>query len=82
MNLYKKCIAKPYSFLVIDTTLASDNSLFQKKSLYFPLGKAFEKQIKPIEDQGQKQIKELEDNKKQLANTNADELLKLNYINI
>ena len=23
MNLYKKCTAKPYSFLVIDTTLAS-----------------------------------------------------------
>ena len=27
MNLYKKYTAKPYSFLVIDTTLASDNSL-------------------------------------------------------
>ena len=26
MNLYKKCTAKTYSFLVIDTTLASDNS--------------------------------------------------------
>ena len=26
MNLYKKCTAKPYSFLLIDTTLASDNS--------------------------------------------------------
>ena len=25
MNLYKKCTAKPYYFLVIDTTLASDN---------------------------------------------------------
>ena len=25
MNLYKRCAAKPYSFLVIDTTLASDN---------------------------------------------------------
>ena len=25
MNLYKKCAAKPYSFLVIDVTLASDN---------------------------------------------------------
>ena len=25
-NLYKKCTAKPYSFLVIDTTLKSDNS--------------------------------------------------------
>ena len=27
MNLYKKWTAKPYSFLVIDTTLASDNPL-------------------------------------------------------
>ena len=25
VNLYKRCTAKPYSFLVIDTTLASDN---------------------------------------------------------
>ena len=25
MNFYKKCTAKPYSYLVIDTTLASDN---------------------------------------------------------
>ena len=34
MNLYKKCTAKPYSFLVIDTTLASDIPLrFRKKLL-------------------------------------------------
>ena len=26
MNFYKKCTAKPYSFLVIDTTLTPDNS--------------------------------------------------------
>ena len=33
MNLYNKCTAKPYSFLVMDTTLASDKSLlFQKES--------------------------------------------------
>ena len=25
LNLYKKCTAKPYSFLVIDAALASDN---------------------------------------------------------
>ena len=32
MNLYKICTEKPYSFLVIDTTLASDNPLpFWKK---------------------------------------------------
>ena len=33
MNLHKKCTAKPYSFLVIDTTLASDNSLRLRKNL-------------------------------------------------
>ena len=27
MNLHKKCTAKPYSFLVIYATLASDNPL-------------------------------------------------------
>ena len=33
MNLYKKCTEKPYSFLVIDTTLASDNPLRFRKDL-------------------------------------------------
>ena len=33
MNLYKKCTEKPYSFLVIDATLASDNPLRFIKSL-------------------------------------------------
>ena len=33
MNLYKKCTSKPYYFLVIDTTLASDNSLCFRKNL-------------------------------------------------
>ena len=34
MNLYKKWSAKPYWFLVIDTTLASDNpSRFRKNLL-------------------------------------------------
>ena len=33
MNLYKKCIAKPYSFLVINTTLPSDNSLHFRKNV-------------------------------------------------
>ena len=33
-NFYKKCTAKPYSFLVIDATLASDNpSRFRKNIL-------------------------------------------------
>ena len=33
MNPYKKCTAKLYSFLVIDTTLPSDNTLCFKKNL-------------------------------------------------
>ena len=33
MNFYKKCAEKPYSFLVIATTLASDNSLRFRKNL-------------------------------------------------
>ena len=34
INIYKKCTDKPYSFLVNDTTLASDNPLRFRKSLY------------------------------------------------
>ena len=33
MNLYKKCTAKPYSFLVIDTTLISNNTLRLRKNM-------------------------------------------------
>ena len=33
LNLYKKCTAKPYYFLVNDATLASDNSLRFRKNL-------------------------------------------------
>ena len=34
INIYRKCTGKPYSFLVIDTTLASDNPLRFRK-IYF-----------------------------------------------
>ena len=33
MNFYKKCNAKPYFFLVNDTTLASDNPLYCGKNI-------------------------------------------------
>ena len=39
---------------------------------YSPLGKAFEKQIKTIEDQTEKQIKALEQHEKQLAKYNNE----------
>ena len=49
----------------------------QAKFTYYPLGKAFEKQTKTIEDQGEKQIKAIQDNKRQLINDNdyKDKLL-------
>ena len=33
MSLYKKCTAKPYSFLLADASLAADNLLRFKKTL-------------------------------------------------
>ena len=33
-NIYRKCTAEPYSFLVNDTTLSSDNPLRFRKNLY------------------------------------------------
>ena len=33
VKIYKKCTAKPYSFLVNDTTLSSDNHLKFRKNL-------------------------------------------------
>ena len=33
-NIYKECTAEPYSFLVNDTTLASDNPLRFRKNLF------------------------------------------------
>ena len=34
VKIYKKCTDEPYSFLVNDTTLASDNPLRFRKNLY------------------------------------------------
>ena len=33
MKIYKKCTAGPYSFLVIDTTLPSDDALSFRKNI-------------------------------------------------
>ena len=33
-NIYRKCTAEPYSFLVNDTTLASNNSLRFRKNIF------------------------------------------------
>ena len=47
MNLYKKYTAKPYSFSVIDITLASDNSLCFRANILKRTSKLFMK----IDDQ-------------------------------
>ena len=39
MKIYKKCTSEPYSFLTIDTTLPSNNTLRFRKNLLDPLQK-------------------------------------------
>ena len=64
-----------YEYLAGEEILPSDQKqiIEQAKFTYSPLRKAFEKQIKTIEDQGEKQVIAIEGNKKQLANTNAND---------
>ena len=52
-----------YEYLTGEDILPSNQQqiIEQAKFTYSPLGKAFEKQIKIIEDQGKKQVKALED---------------------
>ena len=64
-----------YEYLTGEEILPSNQKqiIEQAKFTYSPLGKAFEKQTKTIEDQGKKQIKVIENNKKQLDSNNADD---------
>ena len=69
-----------YEYLTGEEILPSNQKqmIEQAKFTYSPLGKAFEKQIKTIEDQGEKQIealKILKDNKEKQIN-NADDYKK------
>ena len=61
-----------YEYLTDEEILPSDRSriINKAKFTYSPLSKAFEKQIKTIEDQGEKQMKPIKDNKKELDNKN------------
>ena len=64
-----------YEYLTGEDILPSNQQqiIEQAKFTYSPLGKAFEKQIKPIEDQGQKQVDALENIKsKEQTKTIAD----------
>ena len=63
-----------YEYLTSEQILPSNQRkiIERDKFTYSPLCKAFEKQTKAVEDQGEKQAKAIKDNKKQLANTNAN----------
>ena len=54
---------RKYDYLTAEDLLPSNQQqiIEQAKFTYSPLGKAFEKQIKTIEDQGQKQVDALKD---------------------
>ena len=57
-----------YEYLTGEEILPSNQQqiIEQAKFTYSPLGKAFEKQTKIIEDKGEKKIKAIQDNRKQL----------------
>ena len=59
-----------YEYLTGEEILSPDQRrvIEQAKFTYSPLGKAFQKQTKMIEDQEEKQIKSIEENKMQLYN--------------
>ena len=61
-----------YEYLSGEEILPSNQQqiIQQGKLTYSPFGKAFEKQIKTIEDQGEKQVKAIQD--KQIVNINKD----------
>ena len=62
-----------YEYLTGEEILPSNQQqiIQQAKFSYSPLGKAFEKQIKTIKDQGEKQVKAIQD--KQLVNNNNND---------
>ena len=63
-----------YEYLTGEEILPSNQQqiIQQAKFAYSPFGKALEKQIKTIKDQGKKQVKAIQDNK-QLVNINKDD---------
>ena len=61
ISALSSCKIHKYEYLTGEDVLPSTQQqiIQQAKFTYYPLGKAFEKQIKTIEDQGQKQVKAL-----------------------
>ena len=68
---------RKYEYLAGEDILPSNQqqTIKQAKFTYSPLGKAFEKQIKTIEDEGEKQIVVLKDLKPKAITYNDDESL-------
>ena len=64
-----------YEYLTGEEILPSNQQQIIQQAIftYSPLGKAFEKQIKTIKDQGKKQVKAIQDNNKQLVNIKKDD---------
>ena len=62
LNFFPSGDIDKYEYLPCEEILPCDQSrvIEQAKFTYFPLGKAFEKQTKMIEEQGEKQLKVLE----------------------
>ena len=62
ISALSSCKIDKYEYLSGEEILPSDQSrmIEQPKFIYSSLGKAFEKQIKTIEDQGRKQVEALE----------------------
>ena len=74
ISTLSSCKIDKYEYLTGEEILPSNQQqiIEQAKFVYSPLGKAFEKQIETIEDQGEKQVEEIQDNK-QLVNINKDD---------
>ena len=71
-----------YEYLTGEEILPSNQRqiIGQAKFEYFPMGKAFEKQKKPIEDQRGKQIKAIENRvEKKILDTDKKSIANLDY---
>ena len=73
-----------YEYLTGEEILPSSRKqiIDQAKFTYSPLGKAFEKQIKILEDQGEKQIKALKDLKRDKPTKSAEGIFPVGYENV
>ena len=69
---------KIHKYLTGEEILPSNQKQIKEKAnfIYSPFIKAFQKQTKPTECQGQKQIKTFKDNKIKLANINSNDYTK------